>query len=123
MRIRAELDNTKRSAFSREIDLKSSRFHLSRHEFLRIILGSSAMLSMAGLAFYFEQYAVMWIAIAWAVAVGLWQLAFYGYMSNPKDKKSLAVTNFYSKGTLIFLASFWTVLIVGVAIALYFKLP
>lgn len=76
---------------------------------------------MAGLAFYFEQFAAMWLAIAWAVGVGLWQLVFYGYFS--KDERALEVTNFYSKGTLIFFACFWAALITGVAIALYLKLP
>lgn len=78
---------------------------------------------MAGIAYYFEQYVVMWIAIIWATGMGLLQVVYYGYSSSPKDEKSLSITNFYSKGTLIFLACYWSVLILGVAIALYLKLP
>ena len=109
MRIHTKFDKTRRKVLAKEIDLKRSQFNLSRHAFFRIVVGSSAVLLMAVLAFYFEQYVIMWIAIAWSLGVGLWQTAYYGYTSSQKSAKTLEVTNFYSKGVLIFLAFFWAV--------------
>lgn len=121
--VHVKLDKTKRTAYASKINPKKTSFNLSRHEFFRIIMGTSAVLLMAALAFYFEQYPVMWIAIIWALGVGAWQTLFYGYAPNKKSKKALSVTNFYSKGVLIFLAFFWSSLIIGISIALYYQLP
>ncbi len=123
MKLRFEVDKTQREVFSREVDLKKSRFQLSRRALIRIILGFAIFLLPIWIAYHFEQSPQMWMAIAFAILVSAWQLLFYGYESSPKDEAALKVTNFYSKGVLIFLAIFWTVLIGGVSVALYLKLP
>ncbi len=123
MKWRVEIDKTQREVFSREVDLKKSPFQLSRRALIRIVLGFAIFLFPIWVAYHFEQYPQMWMAIAFAILVSTWQLLFYGYESSPKDEATLKVTNFYSKGVLIFLAIFWTVLISGVSVALYLKLP
>jgi cytochrome bd-type quinol oxidase subunit 2 len=121
--LRVEIDKTQREVFSREVDLKKSAFQLSRRALIRIVLGFAIFLLPIWIAYHFEQYPQMWMAIVFAILVSAWQLLFYGYESSPKDEASLKVTNFYSKGVLIFLAIFWAVLISGVSVALYLKVP
>jgi hypothetical protein len=123
MKWRVEIDRTQREVFTGEADLKQSRFQLSRRALIRIVLGFAIFLLPIWAAYHFEQYPQMWMAIAFAILVSAWQLLFYGYESSPKDEAAFKVTNFYSKGVLIFLAIFWTVLIGGVSVALYLKLP
>ncbi len=123
MKSRIETDSTQREVLSREMDIKKSRFQLSRRALNRIVISFVCFLLPIGIAFHFEQYPQMWMAIAFAILVSAWQLLFYGYESSPKDETVFKATNFYSKGVLIFLAIFWTVLIAGVSVALYLKLP
>ena len=123
MKSRIEIDRTQRDVFSREVDLKKSQFQLSRRALIRIVLGFAIFLLPIWLAYHFEQYPQMWMAIGFAILISAFQLLFYGYESSPKDEAALKVTNFYSKGVLIFLVIFWSVLIGGVSVALYLKLP
>ena len=118
------IDKTKREVFLHKIDLKKSKFHISSDSLFSVSLGFVAFIPVIWLAYYFEQFPMMWMAVYAAVFIFVWQLIFYGFTStNKKKQKTLNVTNFYSKGTLIFLAIFWCALIIGVSIALYLKLP
>lgn len=122
MRWNFSFDRTYREVLSREIDFKKSKFNISRRTLIRISLWSLPLLLVATAGYYFEQYVPMGMAIFAAVFIALWQILFYGFSPNLKDdERVIEVTNHYSKGTLIFFACFWTMLIVGVSVALYLK--
>jgi hypothetical protein len=122
LRKRFEFDNTQRQVFSREIDLKRAKFRLAPRVLARIVVGAAPLLLMAFAALYFEQPHMFWFSLMFAFGVVRWQVLVFGF-TGESSIAEMKATNFYSKGTLIFLAIFWTVLILGVAVALYLKFP
>lgn len=122
LRKRFEFDNTQREVFRREIDFEHAKFHLSPRVTARIALGASPLLLMALAALYFEQPHMFWFSLVFAAGIVGWQVLVFGF-SGESSISELKATHFYSKGTLIFMAVFWSVLIISVAIALYLKFP
>lgn len=116
-----EFDKIRKEVYSGTIDASKVKLSLSRRRFLRVFVALLVFVPPAYLAFYFEKIVVMWTAIGWGAFAFLWQLLYWSDVSVPKDKDEFEVANFYGKGTLIFLAVFWSVLIIGVSTALYLK--
>jgi hypothetical protein len=114
--------NMRRQVYSREIDVASSEFHLSRRRLVRIVLTASPLFMLSGLAYYFEQPFGMWFSAAIALFVILWQIVFYGY-ERPGDERAIDVTNIYPRPYLIGIGIFWLGLIAFVAWRLWVQFP
>jgi hypothetical protein len=122
MRWNFVFDRTYREVLSRETDLRKSQFNIPKRKLVRIGLWSLPLLLVAMVAYHFEQYVPMGMAIFAAGFYALWQILFYGFSTNPEeDERVIETTNYYSNGTLIFLAVFSAILIMGVSLVLYLK--
>lgn len=90
-------DNTQREVSHRKVDLKKSAFRISGVALLRIALGLSVFLLAAGVAFYFEQYPQMWLAIIFGVSISAWQLLFMGTDQAQRMRQRSALLTFTGK--------------------------
>jgi hypothetical protein len=115
-------DNTFREVYSRQIDPTQDRFHLSRSRLVHILLTVSPFLLVSAVAYYFVQPFGVWFSAACGAFLALWQVIFYGY-ARAGDEHVLEVTNFYSRRYLIFVGTFWLVLIALVSWRLWALAP
>lgn len=83
------------------------------------------MMPLPFIAFYFEQTLVMWFSIIFMGFILGWQIFAYGFFGEKfiDTHMNIDVVPFYGKKTLIFIAIAWAMLITGVSVALYLKLP
>ena len=117
------IDRTQKEVLNAEVDLATARFNVPRHLWRRIIINALVFVPLLVLARYLEQPFMFWFALAWGGGITLWQILFYGFFGNTVSEEELKGTRIYSRGALIFLAIFWTLLIGTVTIALYLKAP
>lgn len=109
----------KRRSFYEEIDL-SKAFAIPQRAVIRITVGALAFVPLMVLAAYLEQWFAFWFAFAWGTFVTLWQVLAYRFVGASTEQK-LNITNFYSRGALIFVCIVWTLLITFVVVALYIR--
>jgi hypothetical protein len=115
-------DNTYREVYSRQIDPMRERFHLSRSTLIHVLLTVSPFLLVSAVAYYFEQTFGVWFSAACGAFLALWQVIFCGY-ARAGDEHVLEVTNFYSRRYLIFVGTFWLILIALVSWRLWVLAP
>jgi hypothetical protein len=121
MNLRYSFDRTWKVIWRGDVDPATARFRITPKLVWRLVFSLLIFVALAGVALYFEQQAMFWFALAWGGLFTLIQALIYGYFDDPFSAPDTDVTRLYGKGTLLFLAAFWTVLIVVVAIALYIK--
>jgi hypothetical protein len=123
MKIGFSFDRTSKEVFRGEVDPATAKFSMPRPLLRRIVTNALVFVPVLFIAFHFEQYFMFWFAIAWAAGITVWQVFAYGYFGEKFMSPEMDVTRVYTKGTLIFAACFWSILIIAVAVALYIKFP
>lgn len=115
-------NNTFREVYSRQIDPRQDRFHLSRSRLVHILLTVSPFLLVSAVAYYFRQPFGVWFSAAFGAFLALWQVIFYGY-ARTGDEHVLEITHIYSRRYLIFIGTFWFILIALVSWRLWVLAP
>jgi hypothetical protein len=115
-------NSTFREVYSRQIDPKHDRFHLSRSRLVHILLTVSPFLLVSAVAYYFVQPFGLWLSAACGAFLALWQVIFYGY-ARAVDEHLIEVTHFYSRRYLIFIGTFGLILIAWVSWRLWVMAP
>ncbi len=123
MKFGFSFDRTQKLVFSGEVDPSTRQFNIPKHLLRRLIINALVFVPLLLISLYLEQPFGFWFTLFWGGGITLWQVVAYGYFGESFSGHEMDVTRFYSKGTLIFLAVFWSVLITGVVVALYMKVP
>jgi hypothetical protein len=123
MKIGVGFENTQKEIFAAKVDPRKAHFRISSQLLRRIIINALVFVPVGYVAYYFEQIHMLWFTVMWGGGITLWQVFAYGFFGADFSGRRMEVTNFYSKGTLVFAAIMWSLIIAGVALALYFKAP
>lgn len=117
MRFGFAKDATFRQVFSTTIDPGTAKFSLAAPVRRRIILNGLAYVPLSALCLYVGHPWIGLMVLALAAFVVVWQVVGYGFgMVTPEQ---LAITHFYSRRYLIFVAGFWLLLLCVVGILMY----